>query len=274
MLPVSRGYRPQSADTSIEFERVEFKLLRQRSLTQRLHMGLTLRQSARRLSLVGLRQRFGQLDRVAFAQKVAITWWQADWPVMLSPGEDRDMWLGDPLEIMGKLQRLLGGLGIDYFVTGGVAAIAYGEPRTTRDIDVVITLELAAIDELVAGFYVAGIDDLRSGRGGMLQIIHQETLERADLMVTAGAFDQSRLARRRQIEVLPGQFAYFSAPEDLVLSKLLWHRDSGSEKQWRDVLGVLKVQGETLDLDYLQDWAQRLGVAAVLSEALVQAGFG
>ena len=72
----------------------------------------------------------------------------------------------------------------------------------------------------------------------------------------------------------PVRRVYVSSPEDLILRKLVWYRDGGgvSDRQWRDVLGVLKVQSERLDLAYLGRWAERLGLSDLLSRAVDEAG--
>ena len=93
-------------------------------------------------------------------------------------------------------------------------------------------------------------------------------------MILSGTtpFDRVQLERRQAVSMEEGRILYYSSPEDTILSKLQWRQHSQSEKQWRDVLGILKVQGELLDLDYLQEWATRLGLSADLRLVLVEAG--
>jgi len=69
-----------------------------------------------------------------------------------------------------------------------------------------------------------------------------------------------------------GEQVYFSSPEDIILAKLLWGQRSNSEKQWRDVLAVLKVQQEALDYGYLSEWAEQLDLSDLLNQAMVEAG--
>ena len=99
-----------------------------------------------------------------------------------------------------------------------------------------------------------------------------ESISRADLVVAGtDEFDRLKFERRRVIE-FEGTALYFASPEDVILNKLRWRQHSGSEKQWRDVLGVLKVQTENLDYRYLVEWAERLGLADALNLALTEAG--
>lgn len=122
-----------------------------------------------------------------------------------------------------------------------------------------------------AGFYVPGIDDVKSGRMGTLQITDMESISRADLMIAGNdEFECLKFERRRVFE-FRGTALYFSSPEDVILSKLSWSQRSGSEKQWRDVLGVLKVQAENLDFDYWKQWSRRLNITDVLNQALTEA---
>ncbi|MEN8446603.1 MAG: hypothetical protein ABG776_16500, partial [Cyanobacteria bacterium J06555_13] len=98
---------------------------------------------------------------------------------------------------------------------------------------------------------------------------HQETVLQADLMLSGTAeYDRIKFQRRRLENEL-----YFISPEDIVLSKLNWRKTSQSEKQWRDVLGVLKVQSEHLNLEYLREWAHRLELSDDLALACQEAGF-
>ncbi|NJM00391.1 MAG: hypothetical protein HC924_17100 [Synechococcaceae cyanobacterium SM2_3_2] len=275
------GYRAQALDTSPEFDRLEFSLLRQRSNRERLRMSMDLTQRSRQLSLRCLKSRFPSLSGEDLARKVALARLQETCPVDYVPsGNGEIMWTQDPLDIALVLHQLFGQLQIPYYITGGVAAVAYGEPRTTRDLDMVIRIELGDLDRLVAelekaGFYVSGIEEVRLGQMRILQIIHQERIERADLMVAGtGEFDQIQFGRRQSIEIADGVSLFYVSPEDLVLNKLLWRWNSSSDQQWRDVLGILKVQSDLLDLSYLREWALRLDLIEVLDQAMVQSGTG
>jgi hypothetical protein len=272
------AYQSQSIDTSVESDRFFFHLLRQRSPLQRLIMGNDMIRSARQLSLSGLRSRFGDLPETALAQKVALAWLQEDLPPNYTPHLNPMTWIQDSTGLAAILHRILTTLEVPYYITGGVAAIAYGEPRTTRDIDVVMDIAPTDIDRLVAaleaeGFYVPGVEDVRSGRMTALGITHMESISRADLVLTrTGDFDLMKFQRIRPIGV-PGVGTFnFVSPEDLILAKLLWGQQSQSEKQWRDVLGVLKVQGDSLDFAYLAKWSSRLDLTELMQGAIAAAG--
>jgi hypothetical protein len=271
-------YQPQSIDTSIESDRFFFQLLRQRSPQQRLMMGSDMMRSARQLSLSSLRSSFGDLPEPVFAQKVALAWLQEDLPPNFIPHLNQMTWIQDSTGLAAILHQILTTLEIPYYITGGVAAIAYGEPRTTRDLDIVMDIVSTDIDRLVtaleaAGFYVSGVEEVRAGRMMTLGITHIESISRADLVLSQKSeFDLSKFQRIRSIDV-PGVGTFkFSSPEDIILAKLLWGKQSQSEKQWRDVLGVLKVQRESLDFDYLTQWAARLEIAESLQRAIAAAG--
>jgi hypothetical protein len=116
-----------------------------------------------------------------------------------------------------------------------------------------------------------------SGRTSSFNVIHLATTEKADLFVTRDdEFSRSKMSCR-QLHVPNSEFDksfYVCSPEDTVLQKLLWFRMTKreSQKQWREILGVLKLQGERLDFSYMQQWAERLGLLSELANALTQAG--
>lgn len=270
------AYCPQAEDTSLAMDIFEFQQLRQRSNVERLQMAAVLTKRARQISLRGLKLRFGSLSQNAFARKVAQAWLQEDCPSDFMPSGSESMWIQDPLEIAVQLHNLLMPLQIDYYITGGASAVMYGEPRTTRDIDLVLAISLSQIDSLVmelekAGFYIAGLDEVMAGESKILQVIQMESIARADLMIAGeSAFDLIQFERKQAIEVWDGQVLFYASAEDVVLNKLKWRLQSGSEKQWRDVLGILKVQGDLLDVGYLREWANVLGVLEDLNLAMEQ----
>jgi len=274
---IKPGYRPQADDTSVETDLLTFHLLRQRTAGERLRMAASLTRSARKLSLCSLRQQFGYLSPTQFAKKIALAWLQENCPPNYIPTGESPMWIQDSVQLAIKLHPIFEELGISYYITGGVAAISYGEPRTTQDLDLVMAISLDVIDRLSdalteAGFYVPGIDDVKSGRMRTLQIIEMESISRADLVVAGtDEFERLKFARRRAIE-FEGTALYFASPEDVILNKLRWRQRSGSEKQWRDVLGVLKVQAENLDYGYMREWAEQLGLIDALNQAVTESG--
>lgn len=277
LTPVA-GYQPQAIDTSIDSDAFFFSLLRQRTPSQRLQMGGSMMRDARQLSLVCLNQRFGYLPPVQFARKVALTWLQEDCPEDYIPTGSDMTWIQDSTGLAGLLHRIFNEVGIPYYITGGLAAIAYGEPRTTRDVDIVLEITRDRIDSLVTaleanGFYVPGVEDVKAGRLQTLGVTHMETIARADLVIAgASEFDKTKFARKCIITMPSVGDLFFASAEDLVLNKLRWGAQSQSEKQWRDVLGVLKTQGPDLDFDYLWRWAANLKISELLEQAVLEAG--
>jgi hypothetical protein len=267
-------YTSQSLDTSEASDRYFFQLLKAKTPLERLQMSVQMTQTARSMSLHCLRSQFAQLSPVAFAQKVACAWLQEDCPQNFIPTLNQMAWIQDSIGLAGILHRILSQLEIAYYITGGVAAIAYGEPRTTRDLDLVVEIARTDLDRLVArleaeGFYVPGVDDVKSGHLSTLGITHTESVSRADLVIAGSdEFEQGKFARIRAIDFPSLPSLNFASPEDLILSKLSWGQRTQSEKQWRDVLGVIKVQGDQLDFEYLALWAERLGLVDAFSRAL------
>ena len=162
-------------------------------------------------------------------------------------------------------------LGIAYYVGGSVASSIYGEPRSTLDIDIGADLPESAVQHLVSqwndDFYVseAAMRDAIQ-RERCFNLIHLSTSLKVDIFVCgADVFNASVLKRRISRTVAIGDESlsiWFATPEDVILHKLVWYRKGGetSERQWRDIAGVLKQQQGRLDADYLADWADRLKV--------------
>jgi hypothetical protein len=278
MIAVKPGYRAQAPDTSIETDVFEFMLLQQRSNSDRLLMSAALTKGARQLCLCGLRQTQPSLAGTAFAQALAQAFLGDDYPSEFIPTGTEMTWIQDSISLAIQLQTIFADLGIPHYITGGVAAATYGEPRTTRDLDIVIALPLNQLDAMVQrleseGFYVPGVEAIRSGQLQTLGITHQETIARADLMLAGtDPFDQAQFNRRRGIEIPNRGTLYLASPEDIILNKLRWGQQSQSEKQWRDVLGILKVQGQTLDFVYLTQQAEALDLTNALVQAITAAG--
>ena len=176
----------------------------------------------------------------------------------------------------------LEGLGIAYCVGGSVASGEYGEPRLTNDVDVLIEIGgwqvRPFVDALRREFYVDEVsvaEAVASGRS--FNAIHLKMMLKVDFFVaTDRPLDRMHLAHRRPIVVDPetGRTAFFTSPEDIVLQKLDWYRQSNGvlDSQLRDVAGVLKVKATALDLVYLRGMAQRLGLSDLLDASLKAAG--
>jgi hypothetical protein len=112
-------------------------------------------------------------------------------------------------------------------------------------------------------------------RRSSCNLIHRTTGFKVDLFLRRDrAFSRAEMERARTVELAPGVNMRVASAEDCVLSKLEWYEKGGqvSDRQWRDVLGVIKEQGASLDLNHLQDWAQKLGLVELLARALREAG--
>lgn len=168
-------------------------------------------------------------------------------------------------------------IGIPYMVVGGFAAIFYGEPRLTLDVDVVADIRLQHIKPLLEAFpmpqYYASEDAIRDAlaRRYPFNIIQPSTGAKVDIVpLPQDLFTRLAFQRRQRLEFdAQGRSADFITMEDIVLAKLIAHRETGSEKHLRDARGILLLQWEGLELGVIRRRAQATGVLAAL-ERLVE----
>lgn len=171
-------------------------------------------------------------------------------------------------------------LGIVYMIGGSQASIYYGEPRFTHDIDIVAELDAAHLPGLLACFPVSEFyvseDAAREAveTRGQFNIIHPASGLKIDVFVNKDtAYDRLRLERRQRLPLVPGREAYFARPEDIILYKLMYYAEGGSDLHLRDIAGILRVSGPELDLPYVGEWAARLGLGANW-DAVAKRGLG
>jgi hypothetical protein len=278
---VPPGYRSQAGDTNIDADIYLYARLRQLPLQQRIKMAIAHNRGVRKLCLAGIKSRHRgaslQEIRLQFARAVLSEKFPPGFPPQ---GGDETMWIQDSITLAAELHQILESVHIPYYVSGGVASSIHGEPRSTRDLDLVIEIQRDRIDLLVATLQAAGyycpagaVEDLQRGRERMLNITHTETIANADLYVTdTSAFAKSQMARRTLLDVEGMPAFWLISPEDLLLQKLVWGSGNESQKQWRDVLGILKLQAANLDYVYLTEWAENLGLVDFISQAFTEAG--
>jgi hypothetical protein len=178
-------------------------------------------------------------------------------------------------DILRRLADVMEELRIPYMVVGSVASSIYGSWRTTADIDVVADLHGEDVPGLCEKFpapeyYVSPEAALQAVRaGGQFNIIRSTTAEKIDMMVARGdAWGKMQLARRRPVRVLEDRDVELASPEDIIIAKLLYCREGGSEKHLQDIAGILKVVGSEIDRVYIDRWAAELGLADLWQEAL------
>lgn len=191
--------------------------------------------------------------------------------------------MSEPSEILSVALRVAAAIeqvGGRYFVGGSFASSVDGEPRATNDIDFVIDLPLVRISALAVALgddFEVDQDMLRDAvlHGRSANAFYLPLVLKIDFFGHAhGPFDDAEFARRRSVEMHDGAALFVKSPEDSILRKLLWYREGNevSDKQWRDVLGVLLGQRDRLDREYLSSWAGRLGVDDLLERAFDAAG--
>jgi hypothetical protein len=188
----------------------------------------------------------------------------------------------EPVEVTLKVTRVLEDLGVPYLIAGSLASTLYGMVRTTQDSDIVTELRIEHLQPFISAlqdeFYID--DEMISEsiqRHSSFNIIHRETMFKVDVFIPRPRpFLQSQLSRAQKQTFLfeTEMSARFASPEDTILSKLEWYRMGGevSDRQWRDILGVLKTRSGELDLAYMQKWAGELKVTDLLDRALKEAG--
>jgi hypothetical protein len=172
-------------------------------------------------------------------------------------------------DLLRHLVQTLETLGIPYLITGSVASITYGEPRFTKDIDVVVDLKSSQVADLCKAFpepeYYCSVDAATQAvrQRSQFNVLQLTTGLKVDIIIAGeSAFDRSRLARGIRMPVGVDFAATFAAPEDVAVKKLEYFKMGGSEKHLRDIAGMMKVQAKRVDNEYLSSWIARLGLSA------------
>lgn len=190
----------------------------------------------------------------------------------------------EPVVVALQVIDALEALGVPYMIGGSLASAVYGVARSTLDVDLVADLKMDLAEPLANAlrdaFYV-DVESIRDAiqRRSSFNLIHLETMFKVDVFVLKRRpYDQAEFDRRTEqvVAAEPERSACVASAEDTALTKLEWYRlgGEGSERQWRDVLGVLRAQEGQLDLAYLRMWAPELGVADLLERALLEAQRG
>ncbi len=175
-------------------------------------------------------------------------------------------------ELLRFAVATLNNLGLRYLVTGSIATVLYGEPRFTNDIDLVVILPADRIDELCRSFpqpeFYLSAESARQAveRKSQFKIIHPASGLKLGIMAPAASpFNSSRFDRARKVTLMPDLEVFFTAPEDVIIKKMEYYREGGSEKHLRDITGILKVSAEQVDRNYIADWSARLGLEEIWS---------
>lgn len=173
-------------------------------------------------------------------------------------------------DLVGFFLAPLEALGLQYMVTGGVASVIYGEPRFTRDVDLILELREPTAEAFLEAFstedfYLPPLEalqeEIRRPRHGHFNIIHRDTALRADVYLLgddplhAWAFD-----RRVRIPLEEKASIWLAPPEYVVIRKLEYYRESGSERHLRDVSAILEISGDKVDMSEVEGWIERLGL--------------
>jgi hypothetical protein len=188
--------------------------------------------------------------------------------------------LTEPILVTLQVVEALEDLGIPYFIGGSLATAVHGVARATMDVDLVAQLRPDQIEPLLSALGDAFFVDQQMIRNALRQgisfnLIHKQTMFKVDIFPARDrAFDHAQFERRTSYILAEesGQTAYVASPEDNILSKLEWYRLGGeiSDRQWQDVLNVMKIQGERIDRTYLEYWAIQLGLSDLLVRARKQ----
>ncbi len=181
------------------------------------------------------------------------------------------------------LIKVFDSMHVAYYIGGSVASSAYGMARSTMAVDIVADLKEGEAGNLVRPlqdeFYIdeQAVTDALNRRSSF-NLIHLETMMKVDVFVLKKEdYYRKAFSRRRKDSLIPDRpelGLFVASPENVIINKLLWYRSSGgaSERHWKDVIGIVKIQGDALDIDYMQTWAGRMGVHDLLEKVLLETG--
>jgi hypothetical protein len=183
-------------------------------------------------------------------------------------------------EFLADLVKRLEERDLTYALVGSIAAMSYGEPRATLDIDVVVALDASGVEAMERLFpppeFYLSVDAARDAVRSKSQfnVIHPASGMKVDFFVAGDAIEKSQLTRRLRRALLPGMDAWCSPPEELVVKKLLYYQQGASDKHLRDIGSMLRISPEQIDLERVRELARGNQVGELLDRVLGIVGEG
>lgn len=172
-----------------------------------------------------------------------------------------------PLDVLKDVVERFGRIGVaDYFLVGSLASMHYGRPRFTNDIDLVLNLTAQQVGPFEAAFPLEDyycppreILEAEVVQKGSFNLIHQGSGIKVDIVLCKPTeFYGSELRRRRKVALAAGFEAWVASPEDVILKKLDFYREGGSEKHLMDIAGMLAAN--PIEESYMESWVRKLGL--------------
>lgn len=174
--------------------------------------------------------------------------------------------------------RKIEALNLDHMITGSVASILYGKPRLTQDMDVVVVFPASKISAFAASFDIndyycppgeAIKEAIELGAKGHMNVIDQKTGFKIDIY-PAGNDDLTKwgLENKRRVELIAGEKAWVAPPEYVILKKLAYYKEGGSQKHIEDIRGMLEISGDQIDKAFIEKMASKLHLMDCLALVL------
>lgn len=179
----------------------------------------------------------------------------------------------DQEKILIKITTTLSKLKIPYMIVGGIAAIFYGRPRFTHDLDIIIKTNISDIEKIIKAFekefYISqeAVEEAIK-RQSMFNIIDKKSVFKIDFwLLKKDKFEQTAFKKRKKKRVFKKQI-FLISPEDLIIEKLSWYKQSEIDKHLEDAKGIIQIQGKKLNFKYLKKQAKALSILGILNEIL------
>ncbi len=183
----------------------------------------------------------------------------------------------EQIDLLRYAVETLETLELRYAVVGSFASGAYGEPRFTQDIDIVFELpasQIARFCEHFPGpdFYLSEAAVREAvRRQSQFNVIHPTSGNKIDFILNRqDDWGHSQIARRQSVELFPDRRGFLASPEDVILGKMVYYREGGSEKHLRDITGILRIRGDAVDRKYIADFARQLGLTEIWDAILMR----
>ena len=276
------GYQPQSFDTNPKIDKFIMQAFRKMPAWKKAHLTNEATKGIQQWAIIGIRNQYPHATPDEIRFQLAVRWLGEEIANRLYKNSLGKIVDAESIRLALKVAEIFDALAVNYLIGGSVASSILGEPRATLDVDIVADLKISHVQPLIAlmtgEFYIDEMMITEAiNRKSSFNVIHLDTMQKVDIFILSEQpLAQLEMQRRQQLVITqnPEGSVWVASAEDIILQKLIWYRlgNQVSDRQWRDVLGVMKVQAERLDFNYLRDWAERLNLSNLIEQALREAG--